>query len=520
MDAELWENNVDICAVQETRMAWEVTSTKNFDWFCSPTVSSTSHRGTGIMVNKHSNASLRYFRKYSEDVCTARVQKGKIGFIVIVVHVSSDGRKTDTFAQISSIISKIPPEDEFIIIGDFNGHIGTDDIRDEQQSLIGKQLSHKTCNENGLFMLQLVTQFDLSIRNTFARSKSVLQTWSNHKTSSQIDHVLQPKHSNIRIKEKHIKAEWPKLFNSDHKILTITIRAPSYYKPSRPMPSTTQQTNSWNVKLLSSEKHKKNYKDCINRRLKEGDPSPNWQILRTVLADAANEAIPRNRKIPRSPKTKKAYSTLMKKRFKQWKFPDIDLYRKEMFAARRDFEQAKKESVWRSWKMFFTDIHQVEPHLRVRKTYEFLKEHKRIAARKGSGKIISQHKWLENLLDSVVENQTLKLLAEDSVIPPPTLSEIKDIVYNLRNGTCPGLDGINAELLKNAPHEFFVELEELIKQIWTDNKAPEEITETIQIPIPKKTVPKDTTDYRKITLCNIVYKIIATYTLNKLDESM
>lgn len=53
-------------------------------------------------------------------------------------------------------------------------------------------------------------------------------------------------------------------------------------------------------------------------------------------------------------------------------------------------------------KMFFTDIHKVEPHLRVSKTYEFLEQH--TTARIGNGKTTSQHKWLE-LLDSVVENQ-------------------------------------------------------------------------------------------------------------------
>lgn len=46
-------------------------------------------------------------------------------------------------------------------------------------------------------------------------------------------------------------------------------------------------------------------------------------------------------------------------------------------------------------------------------------------------------------------------------------------------------------------NEFFVELEKLIKQIRIDNKVPVEITETIQIPIPKKIALKDITDYRK-----------------------
>lgn len=474
------------------------------------------------MVNKHSGVSLRQFRTFSEDICSAWIQKGKIGFILIVVHIPSNGKKSDTFAQITNIVSKIPPDDEYIIIGDFNGHLGADDIKEDFKSLIGKQLAHRACNENGFFLLQLVTQFELSVRNTFARSKSVLQTWTNQRSSSQIDHILQPKASSIKIKEKHIKAEWPELFSSDHKILSTIVRAPSYYKPNRPIVPLKLQPNKWDVKLLTSETYKKSYSECVNRRLQaEGvNASNNWNDLKTVLTDAANEAIPLDRKIPRSPRTQRAYAKLQKMRFRRWKFPDVDHFGKEVNIARRDYEQTKKESIWRSWNKFFTNINEIEPHMRVRKTYEFLKQHKRFASRKGSRHNISQHEWLESLLESIVENQNLQLLPEDSVVPPPSLLEIRNIVYNLRNGTSPGLDNINVELLRHAPKDFFVELEKLIRRIWMDNKAPEDITETIQIPIPKIAVPKKVTDFRKITLCNVIYKVIAVHTLNKLDESI
>ncbi|XP_062539160.1 uncharacterized protein LOC134207462 [Armigeres subalbatus] len=127
VDTELRKRNIDICAIQETRTVWASAITENYNWHFSPTTSPTSHR---------------------------------------------DGRKSDVFAQITGIISKIPHGDEYIIIGDFNGHIGSEDIKEEFKQLIGKQLLHRTCNKNVCFLLQLATQFELSIRNTFANQFS------------------------------------------------------------------------------------------------------------------------------------------------------------------------------------------------------------------------------------------------------------------------------------------------------------------------------------------------------------
>ncbi|KAL1381515.1 hypothetical protein quinque_015902 [Culex quinquefasciatus] len=77
---------------------------------------------------------------------------------------------------------------------------------------------------------------------------------------------------------------------------------------------------------------------------------------------------------------------------------------------------------------------------------------------------------------------------------------------------------INVELLKKAPDEFVEKLHELIAVVWNSNVPPADFIDTVQVPIPKKPSPKATTDFRKITLCNVVYKVIATHLLYKLDE--
>ncbi|KAL1400522.1 hypothetical protein pipiens_007363 [Culex pipiens pipiens] len=96
--------------------------------------------------------------------------------------------------------------------------------------------------------------------------------------------------------------------------------------------------------------------------------------------------------------------------------------------------------------------------------------------------------------------------------------EIKEILINFRNGTAPGPDGINIELLKNAPPEYLDELHNLLQEAWENNKLPPDLQETVQVPIPKKRAPKEVNDFRRITLCNVIYKILTMYMLKKVDE--
>ncbi|KAL1399393.1 hypothetical protein pipiens_008256 [Culex pipiens pipiens] len=201
-------------------------------------------------------------------------------------------------------------------------------------------------------------------------------------------------------------------------------------------------------------------------------------------------------------------------------FPDVDLYRKETALARSEFEKAKRDHTWTEWRTFFAKVGVENPFQVLKKTFEFLKVQKKQKGRRfGSNCNISQFRWLESLYTSVVEGQNLLLLPEDGQsFPAPTRGEVRDIINNFRNGTCPGSDGINVELLKCAPDEFIDELHSLIEQIWNSNVSPAEFLNTVQVPIPKKCSPKSTDDFRKITLCNVVYKVIATFLLQRIDD--
>lgn len=132
---------------------------------------------------------------------------------------------------------------------------------------------------------------------------------------------------------------------------------------------------------------------------------------------------------------------------------------------------------------------------------------------------INQFKWLEALYASTSDGYQFEPLDEGSgKIEAPTVGEIKDILHRFRSGTAPGSDGVNVELIKNAPTEFLEELQVLLKAAWERNEVPSEFQDTVQVPIPKKSAPKSVDEFRRITLCNVAYKILMQFILQKLDD--
>jgi hypothetical protein len=88
--------------------------------------------------------------------------------------VSSEDEIVAFYTALSSLLNSIPKEEGIILLGDFNARVGVD--FDTWKPLghfgIGKM------NYNGLLLLQLCTQFDMAITNTFFRQNPAHKaTW-------------------------------------------------------------------------------------------------------------------------------------------------------------------------------------------------------------------------------------------------------------------------------------------------------------------------------------------------------
>ena len=70
--------------------------------------------------------------------------------------------------------------------------------------------------------------------------------------------------------------------------------------------------------------------------------------------------------------------------------------------------------------------------------------------------------------------------------PIPTFDAVKNATQKLKNNKAPGIDLIQAELIKKASPDFVEHTHQLVIKIWTTETIPEDWNWSIICPIHKK----------------------------------
>ncbi|XP_072389259.1 uncharacterized protein [Diabrotica undecimpunctata] len=71
-------------------------------------------------------------------------------------------------------------------------------------------------------------------------------------------------------------------------------------------------------------------------------------------------------------------------------------------------------------------------------------------------------------------------------IPPPSMEEITHAIKTLKNNKSPGLDNIDAELIKTGGHGLISNIQQLIEMAWQQEIFPKDWCGSIIVPIHKK----------------------------------
>jgi len=125
---------------------------------------------------------------------------------------------------------------------------------------------------------------------------------------------------------------------------------------------------------------------------------------------------------------------------------------------------------------------------------------------------------LNNLQSEMdTENITYNNIEE---VPPPTYHEVTQVIVKLKTHKAAGSDNISAELIKAGGTALKQRIRKLIGRIWEEETLPSEWTEGIICPIYKKGDRMLCSNYRPITLLNVVYKIFTILIQKKLSKIM
>jgi hypothetical protein len=79
----------------------------------------------------------------------------------------------------------------------------------------------------------------------------------------------------------------------------------------------------------------------------------------------------------------------------------------------------------------------------------------------------------------------------------------------MRSNAAPGPDGLNVAFYKASWNWVKQDLLHLVSDFYSASILPQDINQTFITLIPKKPNPTIPQDFRPISLCNVIYKLIA-----------
>jgi hypothetical protein len=102
----------------------------------------------------------------------------------------------------------------------------------------------------------------------------------------------------------------------------------------------------------------------------------------------------------------------------------------------------------------------------------------------------------------------------------PDKQEVWEILKSMRRNASPGPDGFNVGFYTSVWSWIGEDVTNLVRNFYITGKLPPRLNETQIVLIPKKLVCHVPSDYRPISLCNVVYKIIAKSLANRLKPHL
>lgn len=184
--------NIEMLCVNETkRKGISMEECQGFTaiWSGVP-VETTASQGVGILLSNRLRDCMKEYKCVSPRLIWLRFRVGLLRLFVVAAYapVNGDSRADEFWEQVREVLSEKEANERVIMLGDFNGWVGTK--RDGTEGVLGKHGDDRV-NENGRALIEVCLAFDLVITNTWFEHKPVhTYTWHRGDRKSVIDFVI------------------------------------------------------------------------------------------------------------------------------------------------------------------------------------------------------------------------------------------------------------------------------------------------------------------------------------------
>ena len=461
------------------------------------------------------------------------------------------------YDDLQSAIDEIPAEDTYVILGDFNAQVGSQSVKSDQWHNVRGPCGLGQVNEAGAHFLNFLSLNEATICNTWFQKKNIhKETWQHPRTKAWhcIDFAVMKQKDRKRCVDATVKrgAEC----NSDHQLLRIKVRmAGRWFRREQ-----RQTSRKYAVSKLSENSDATRSESTTRRRFVEAvatnakrnwmedhSVEDKWQGLRSALTDAAESVFGFDKR--RNPdwfrESTESLEHLLCKRnqlYSKWLSSGRDSDKQKFLSARRSARRSVRAAK-NAWFLAKAEEAQKE-RFGGKRVWQCIHDMQRgrrgpvptrtAAVRDEDGtpckSAPAQHQRWRRHFSSILNIRSQFSLEElekvrqrpirSRMAELPTMEELILAVGRIKPGKAGGSSGILPEMLKASccDEEFRDLLLNLVQTVWRERRVPQDWSDAVLVPIPKKGDLTMCDNWRGISLLDVVGKVAATVVQGRLQQ--
>ena len=556
---ELSRYAVDIAALSETRLSGEGSLREDgggytFFWRGRPEGLPRIH-GVGLAVKNAIADNLTESPTYiSERLLSLRIplQRGEFTTVISAYAptlASEEDIKDQFYESLHEVLSRVRRSDKLVLLGDFNARVGRNS--EIWPGVIDRHGVGKM-NSNGLRLLTLCAEHNLSISNTFFRIRNMYKASWMHPRSRHwhlIDYIIY-RHRDIGSVSR-TRAMRGAECSTDHRLIISDVCWRVRPKVRR------QQSNTkkLNVAALQDSTKREEFQAKLhasfepNRgtNIQSGNEIESfWRDFTETIREAAKETIGLKKRKHRDwfDENDTEIRTLLSEKNPAHNASlrnPSSVPLRNRFKELRAHVQRELRRIEDGWWVQLAE--EIQSHADTNDMHNFYSSLKRAygptsrcmtPVRSADGVLLIKDaegiskRWAQHYASLLNGSSTadISVLDEISQSPiaytmddKPTLEEVRKYVQTLKNNKSPGIDGVPAEIFKYGGDGVVVELHRLIEGIWDYELVPSDWRESLIISIYKNKGDKSVCgNSRGISLLVVAGKILAKILLARLIQ--
>lgn len=498
-----------------------------------------ANSGVGVLVHKKYVSNIEAIHYINHRIIQVSLKFNNDMVHIISVYAPDITKPRDDreefYDKLEEVITNINRLDKIFIIGDTNARVGNTPIPGVMQ-----HWNEDTVNENGEILINMCTQLELRINNTYFQHKPQHKyTFENTRAQrSVIDYIITNRTVHPS-KILDVRTLTSANAGTEHNLILCKYR----YKAKRNKKQARPAVYKYNVESLTTESTRVLFAQRLQAKLQENnikdddDSNEAWAKLQHNIQKSAEEALGiRKCSASNSSKYKPWFNEELKNltNEKQQAFKKYRNNRttEEMAAYRivRNRINTKIRAIKSEyWERFSSEMEH-DLYGAQRKIWKLLRKYKKPIDEAVQTTNITPESWTTYFKALYETNNTLQ---EDPTYPTGVMSPNgtlnedctiteEDVTLNigkLKNRKAPGPDNISNEMIKSGGLELKGNLTALFTKILDTAQIPEDWKHTITIPLHKKGSRKDPNNYRGISLINSVAKLFTKIISTKITTN-